>query len=91
MSIESLRNIVIAGGQGTGKTSLVELILYKVKVTGRRGRVEEGTTLSDYDEIEKRRRFSINPSLFHFSWKNHKINLLDMPGFSDFVDKIQLS
>jgi len=91
MSIENLRNIVIAGGQGTGKTSLVELILYKVKVTGRRGRVEEGTTLSDYDEIEKRRRFSINPSLFHFSWKNHKINLLDMPGFSDFVDKIRFA
>jgi len=87
MSIENLRNIVITGGQGSGKTSLMEIILYKAKVTERIGNVEEGTTLSDYDEIEKRRRFSINPSLFHFPWKDYKINLLDTPGFADFIEK----
>ncbi|MFQ6067206.1 MAG: elongation factor G [bacterium] len=86
---EKLRNVAIVGGQGTGKTSLVEAFLYQAKLISKMGRVESGNTLSDYDPIEKKRGFSINPSLFHLLWRDHKVNLLDGPGFTDFIPKIR--
>ena len=86
---EKLRNVAIIGGQGTGKTSLVEAFLYQAKLTNKMGSIAQGNTLSDYDQIEKKRGFSINPSLFHLPWRDHKINLLDGPGFTDFVPKIR--
>jgi elongation factor G len=86
---EKLRNVAIVGGQGTGKTSLVEAFLYQAKLISKMGSVESENTLSDYDPMEKKRGFSINPSLFHLPWRDHKINLLDGPGFTDFVPKIR--
>jgi len=84
---DNLRNIALVGGQGTGKTSLVEAILYEAKLITKMGNIKEKNTTSDYDNIEKKRNFSINPSLIHLEWQNHKINLLDTPGFTDFIDK----
>ncbi|MFQ5834383.1 MAG: elongation factor G [bacterium] len=84
---EKLRNVAIIGGQGTGKTSLVEAFLCQAKLINKMGSVAQGNTLSDYDRMEKKRGFSINPSLFHLPWRDHKINLLDGPGFTDFVPK----
>jgi len=86
---EKLRNVAIIGGQGTGKTSLLEAFLYQAKLINKMGSVGQGNTLSDYDQMEKKRGFSINPSLFHLPWRDHKINLLDGPGFTDFVPKIR--
>jgi len=63
-SSEKLRNLAIIGGQGTGKTSLVEAFLYQAKLINKMGSVAQGNTLSDYDQIEKKRGLSINPSLF---------------------------
>lgn len=88
-SSEKLRNLAIIGGQGTGKTSLVEAFLYQAKLINKMGSVAQGNTLSDYDQIEKKRGFSINPSLFHLPWRDHKINLLDGPGFTDFILRIR--
>ena len=88
VSTEKLRNIALIGGQGTGKTSLAEAMLYQAKIINKMGNVRQGNTVSDYDDIEKRKGFSIYPSLLHLMWQDYKINLLDAPGFSDFVEKI---
>ena len=88
VSTEKLRNIALIGGQGTGKTSLAEAMLYQAKIINKMGNVRQGNTVSDYDDIEKRKGFSIYPSLLHLMWQDYKINLLDTPGFADFVEKI---
>lgn len=76
------------GAQDTGKTSLVEAILYQMKITNKMGSVRQGNTASDYDSVEKKRGFSIYPSLFSLTWQGYKINLLDTPGFTDFIGKL---
>ncbi|TET11264.1 elongation factor G, partial [Candidatus Aerophobetes bacterium] len=86
--IEKLRNIALIGGQGTGKTSLAEAMLYQAKIINKMGNTRQGNTVSDYNDIEKKREFSIYPSLLHLMWQDYKINLLDAPGFADFVEKI---
>ncbi len=87
-SIDQIRNIGVVGHGGVGKTSLVEAMLYDVKVTNRLGRVDEGTSLSDYTEDEIERKISIGASLLHLEWKNHKINIVDMPGYQDFIGEV---
>ncbi len=86
--IEKLRNIALIGGQGTGKTSLAEAMLYQAKIINKMGNTRQRNTVSDYNDIEKKREFSIYPSLLHLMWQDYKINLLDSPGFADFVEKI---
>jgi elongation factor G len=86
--INEIRNVGIVGHGGVGKTSLVEAILYDVGVTTRLGRVDDGTTISDYTEDEIQRKTSIGASLLHFEWKNHKVNLIDMPGYADFIGEV---
>lgn len=86
--IEKLRNIALIGGQGTGKTSLAEAMLYQAKIINKMGSTRQRNTVSDYNGIEKKREFSIYPSLLHLMWQDYKINLLDSPGFADFVEKI---
>lgn len=82
---KNLRNVGIIGHSGSGKTSLVEALLFHTKVTDRIGKVEEGTTISDYDVEEKKRKISISTTIEPCEWKETKINLIDMPGYFDFV------
>lgn len=82
---ERLRNVGLLGHGGTGKTSLLEAMLFATKAITRLGRVEEGNTTSDYDPDEIRRRNSIALSVAPVEWRDHKINLLDAPGYADFV------
>lgn len=82
--INNLRNVGIIGHSGSGKTSIMESLLYHTKEIDRIGRVEDGTTVSDYDAEEKRRQVSISTSVAHCEWKDVKINLVDMPGYFDF-------
>src|SRR5690348_15699997 len=79
-----IRNIAVAGHRGVGKTSLVEALLYESGKTNRLGSVEQGTTVSDWDEHEHKRAMSLSGSLCHLEWKDRKINLVDTPGDAGF-------
>jgi elongation factor G len=86
MPIEAgkIRNVAVVGHRGTGKTSLVEALLFQAGKTNRLGAVEAGTTVSDFEEDEQRRQMSLAASLVHLEWQGRKINLIDTPGDSGF-------
>ncbi|HER35452.1 MAG TPA: GTP-binding protein, partial [Halothiobacillaceae bacterium] len=85
---ERLRNVVLLGHGGAGKTSLSDAMLFDCGGVNRIGRVDEGTSVSDHDEEERRRGMSINTSLIPCEWKEHKLNVLDTPGYMDFVGEV---
>jgi elongation factor G len=85
---EFLRNVALVGHGGTGKTSLAEAMLFVAKAVNRLGKVDDGTTVMDFDAEEVRRHISINTALAPAEWKNHKINILDTPGYFDFVGDV---
>ncbi len=80
-----IRNVVLLAHGGAGKTSLAEAMLFTAKTINRLGRVEDGTTLSDWDADEIKRHISVSTSVLPLEWRDHKINLLDAPGYDDFV------
>ncbi len=88
-SPEAIRNVVLVGHSSSGKTSLSEAMLFNAKVTTRMGRVEEGNTVSDYNPEEVRRTISIYTTLLPFEWHDTKINILDTPGYPDFVGEVK--
>src|SRR3954451_14370860 len=79
-----IRNVAVTGHRGTGKTSLVEAMLFQAGAINRLGTVEAGTTTSDWDEDEQRRQMSLASSLSNLEWQGRKINLIDTPGDSGF-------
>ena len=83
-SSDRIRNVAVCGHGGTGKTYVVEAMLFAAKAIERLGRVEEGTTTTDFDAEEIRRRITISAALAPLEWKDAKINLIDTPGFPDF-------
>ncbi|MBH5337931.1 elongation factor G-like protein EF-G2 [Streptomyces pactum] len=85
----SVRNVVLVGHSGAGKTTLVEALARAAGAVNRAGRVEDGTTLSDHDEIEHRQHRSVQLSLVPLEWDGVKINLLDTPGYADFVGELR--
>ncbi|MCL6430356.1 MAG: elongation factor G [Anaerolineae bacterium] len=89
IAVGRLRNVVLLSHGGAGKTSLSEAMLYNAGAVNRLGRVDEGTTVSDYDAEEVRRKFSVNTSVLPFEWKGHKVNVLDTPGYMDFVGEVK--
>ncbi|NLY37131.1 MAG: elongation factor G [Tissierellia bacterium] len=82
---DKIRNVTLLGHGNSGKTSLLEAILFDKKVTGRLGSVDDGTTVSDYSKEEIQRKFTISTSLVPMEWADKKINFLDTPGYFDFV------
>ncbi|GBD14774.1 Elongation factor G [bacterium HR25] len=84
----SIRNVALIGHGGTGKTSLAEALLFRAGAISRLGRVEDGTTTSDWDPEEQRRQFSINLSILPLEWEGHKVNLIDTPGYPDFLGEV---
>lgn len=82
---DNVRNIALLGHGNSGKTTLTEAILHQLKLTKRMGKVEEGTTVSDYDKAEINRGFSIGTSIIPVEWNKSKYNIIDTPGYFDFV------
>ena len=86
---DRIRNVVILGHGGSGKTSLVEAMAYLSGVTSRMGSISEGNTVSDYDKEEIKRKFSINTTVMPIIWGDIKVNVLDTPGYFDFVGEAE--
>ena len=82
---KDLRNVALLGHGGSGKTILAEAMALKTKLIDRMGRIEDHTTISDFDPEEQHRAISITTSLIPLEYKNTKINLLDTPGYFDFA------
>jgi len=85
---EDLRNISIVGSGSTGKTQLAEAILFSAKAIDRLGKVDSGNTVCDYNADEIERKISINSSIAFCEWKDKKINIIDTPGYADFVGEV---
>ena len=86
---EQIRNVVLLGHGGSGKTTLAEAFAYVAGITSRTGRVEDGNTISDYDKEEIRRGFSISASVIPVEYDDIKINLIDTPGYFDFTGEVE--
>jgi elongation factor G len=86
--IGSLRNVGLFGHQGSGKTSLAEALLYVSGEIERLGRTDDGTTTSDFDPEEQKRRISINIAVAPCEWLGAKINVVDVPGYLDFRGEV---
>jgi len=85
---EQIRNVALVGHSGAGKTTLAEALLAMAGATTRIGRVEDGTTVSDADPEERRRGISLSSAILPFAWREHKINLIDTPGYADFAGEV---
>ena len=86
---DRIRNVVLLGHGGAGKTTLTEAMAYLSGITSRLGKVTDGNTISDYDKEEIKRKFSISTSTVPIVWDKVKINILDTPGFFDFVGEAE--
>lgn len=86
---DKIRNVVLLGHGGAGKTTLAEAMCYLAGITSRLGRVEDGNTVSDFNKEEQKRGISLKTSLIPIEWQDCKINILDTPGFFDFVGEVE--
>ena len=86
---DKIRNVVLLGHGGAGKTTLTEAMAYLSGITSRMGKVTDGNTVSDYDKEEIKRKFSISTSVIPVQWHGCKVNVLDTPGFFDFVGEVE--
>lgn len=86
---DKIRNVVLLGHSGAGKTSLTESMAYLSGITSRMGRIEDGNTVSDYGKEEQKRKISVSTSVVPIEWKQTKINVLDTPGYFDFIGEVE--
>ncbi len=82
--METIRNIALVGAIGAGKTSLVEQMLFNSKTTNRIGKIDDGTTVMDFNPEEIERKSSVSLGIANLMWKKNKINIVDAPGLVDF-------
>jgi elongation factor G len=87
IEIGKIRNVGVVGHGGVGKTTLVEALLFAAGAVTRLGRTDDGTTTTDFDADEIKRKISINTAVAHCDWKGHRINLIDTPGYGDFISE----
>jgi elongation factor G len=86
--INDIRNVALAGHGASGKTSLADALLFNAGATDRRGSVDDGTSVSDVEDEEKRRHFTIDCHLLHLEWANKHVHLIDSPGYPDFIGNV---
>ncbi|MEK7377097.1 MAG: GTP-binding protein [Candidatus Margulisiibacteriota bacterium] len=87
-SPDKIKNVALIGHAGSGKTSISEALLYDAKITTRIGRTDEGNTVSDFEAEETKRKISIRATVLPFEYDDHKINLIDTPGYADFIGEV---
>ena len=87
--LANIRNLALLSHNSAGKTSLAEAILFNAKVINRLGKVDDGSSTSDYDPSEQKRNISISLSMLPYEWQSNKINLIDTPGYPDFVGEVK--
>jgi elongation factor G len=87
--VSKLRNVVLVGHSSSGKTSLAEAMLFNAGVTTRLGTIADGNTVSDFDPEEVRRRISVSTTILPLPWRDHQVNVLDTPGYVDFVGEVK--
>ncbi|MCA9064890.1 MAG: elongation factor G [Planctomycetaceae bacterium] len=83
--VSTIRNLCLCGQTGSGKTTLCERLLFEAGEISRQGTVEDGNTVSDFTDEEKRFRHSLHPAVMHFDYEGHHVNIIDTPGLSDFI------
>jgi elongation factor G len=88
-STTRIRNVALVGHGGTGKTSLAEALLHRAGATKRLGRVDDGTACCDFEPEERERHLSLSLAMAPFVWRDHKINLIDTPGYADFLGEVE--
>jgi len=86
---DKIRNVALVGHGGSGKTTLAEALLLRSGAISRAGRVEDGTTVCDYEPEEQKRHLTLSLALAPFEWKGHKVNLVDTPGYADFIGDVR--
>ena len=86
---DKIRNVVLLGHSGSGKTSMVEAIAKVAKITDKMGSVDEGNTISDFGKEEQKRKISLQASIIPLEWDDRKINIIDTPGFADFTGEVE--
>jgi elongation factor G len=89
LGADQIRNVVLVGHGGSGKTALAEALLHVAGVTTRMGRIEDGNTITDFEPEEIARESSVALAMAPFEWEGHKINLIDTPGYADFVGEVR--
>src|SRR6266404_6388729 len=82
--VDDIRTVALVGHEVAGKTSLADALLFKAKAVERRGAPEDGSSVSDFDEEEKKHKYSIDSSVMHFDYQGKRIYLIDTPGKPDF-------
>ena len=87
--LDNIHNVILLSHGGAGKTSLSEAMLFNAGVINRLGKVDDGSSTSDYDPDEAKRRISINLSLLPLPWRDKKINIIDVPGYADFIGEVK--
>ena len=85
---DNIRNIALVGHGGSGKTTLVEAAALTTGIITRMGKIEDGNTISDYDKMEIEKEMSIGASIIPLEWNNVKLNIMDTPGYFDFVGEV---
>ena len=87
---DKIRNVVLLGHSGSGKTSMVEAIAKIAKITDKMGSIDAGNTISDFGKEEQKRKISCQASVIPLEWDSRKINVIDTPGFSDFIGEVEM-
>ena len=83
----SIRNVSFVGHSGSGKTQLASTILFDAEMVNRLGQVDDGTTVTDFDEEAIARKHTLSASIAHAEWNKHKINIIDTPGMANFLSE----
>src|SRR4051794_3383128 len=86
---DKIRNVALIGHSSSGKTTLAEALFFNTGAASRLGKVDEGNTVSDFDAEEHRRKISISTSVVPCEWNGYKVNIIDTPGYIDFVGEVK--